>query len=93
MLIVDISIRKPVMTVMVIGGLMLLGFVSIDRIGVDLFPKIEFPYIGVRTILEGAAPGTIETEVTNPMEEELNAIAGIESLNSVSNDGVSLVVD
>lgn len=92
MLIVDISIRKPVMTVMVIGGLMLLGFVSIDRIGVDLFPKIEFPYIGVRTILEGAAPGTIETEVTNPMEEELNAIAGIESLSSVSTDGVSLVM-
>jgi HAE1 family hydrophobic/amphiphilic exporter-1 len=92
MLIADISIRKPVMTVMVIGGLMLLGFVSIDRIGVDLFPKVEFPYIGVRTILEGAAPGTIETEVTNPMEEEINAIAGLKNLSSVSTDSVSLVM-
>ncbi len=92
MYIADISIRKPVMTVMLIGGLMLLGFVSIDRLGVDLFPNVEFPYIGVRTVLEGASPGTIETEVTNPMEEELNAIAGIESLTSVSTDSVSLVM-
>jgi HAE1 family hydrophobic/amphiphilic exporter-1 len=92
MLIADISIRKPVMTVMVIGGLMLLGYISIDRIGVDLFPKVEFPYIGVQTVLEGAAPGTIETEVTNPMEEELNSIAGLKNLSSVSTDSVSMVM-
>jgi HAE1 family hydrophobic/amphiphilic exporter-1 len=92
MWIADLSIRKPVMTVMVIGGLMLMGYVSIDRLGVDLFPKVEFPYIAVQTILEGAAPGVMETEVTDPIEEEVNSIAGIQSLNSLSTDSLSMVM-
>ena len=75
MWIADLSIRKPVMTIMIIGGLMLMGYVSIDRLGVALFPKVEFPFISVHTILEGASPGVIETEVTDPMEEEVNSIA------------------
>ncbi len=92
MWIADLSIRKPVMTVMAIGSLMLMGYVSIDRLGVDLFPKVEFPYIAVKTVLEGAAPGVIETEVTDPLEEEINSIAGIQNLNSVSTDSFSLVM-
>ena len=92
MLIADHSIRHPVMTVMIIGSLMLLGGVSIDRLGVDLFPKIEFPYIIVGTRLDGASPEVIETEVTDLLEEEINATAGLKTLTSVSTDGYSQVL-
>ncbi len=91
MRIADISIERPVMTVMMIGSLMLLGYVSIDRLGVDLFPKIEFPFITVETRLDGASPQVIETEVTDLLEEEINATAGIKTLTSVSTDGYSQV--
>ena len=49
MWIADTSIRRPVMTVMGIGRLMLLGYISLDRLGVDLFPQVEFPYVIVET--------------------------------------------
>ncbi len=91
MWIADTSIKRPVMTVMVIGSLMLLGFISIDRLGVDLFPKVEFPYIIVQTSLDGASPQVIETEVTDLLEEEINATAGIKSLSSISSDGYSSI--
>lgn len=91
MRIADISIERPVMTVMMIGSLMLLGYVSIDRVGVDLFPKIEFPFITVETRLDGASPQVMETEVTDLLEEEINATAGIKTLTSVSSDGFSQV--
>lgn len=92
MVIADHSIRHPVMTVMIIGSLMMLGGVSIDRLGVDLFPKIEFPYIIVSTRLDGASPEVMETEVTDLLEEEINATAGLKTLTSVSTDGYSQVL-
>ncbi|MBV1906380.1 MAG: efflux RND transporter permease subunit [Pseudomonadales bacterium] len=91
MLVADIAIRRPVMTVMVISSLILLGAISIGRLGVDLFPKVEFPYIIVQTKLDGASPEVIETEVTDLLEEEINATEGIKSLTSVSSDGFSSV--
>ena len=76
MWLVDVSIRRPVFATMVIGALVVLGLVSFGRLGVDLFPRVEFPYVAVTTTLEGAAPGTIETEVSDVLEEQLNTISG-----------------
>lgn len=92
MLITDIAIHRPVMTVMAIGGLMLLGYISIDRIGVDLFPNVEFPFVSIETTLEGASPEVMESEVTDPLEEEVNATAGIKTLHSSSSDGYARVM-
>ena len=91
MWVADTSIKRPVMTVMVIGSLMLLGAVSISRLGVDLFPKVEFPFVVVQTKLDGASPEVIETEVTDLLEEEINATSSIKTLSSVSSDGFSSV--
>ncbi|MBI1239110.1 MAG: MMPL family transporter [Alphaproteobacteria bacterium] len=87
----ELSIRRPVLAVMVIGGLVTLGFISWGRIGVDLFPRVEFPYVTVQTTLEGASPGTIESEISEPIEEQVNTIAGVQSLRSVSSEGLSQV--
>ncbi len=91
MWLVDVSIRRPVFATMVIGALVVLGLVSFGRLGVDLFPRVEFPYVAVTTTLEGAAPGTIETEVSDVLEEQLNTISGIRQLRSVSAEGLSQV--
>ena len=91
MRIADVSIHRPVFATMLIGSLVALGAVSYGRLGVDLFPHIEFPYVAVTTALVGASPETIETEVTDVIEEELNTISGIEELHSVSSEGLSQV--
>ncbi len=88
----DVSIRRPVFAVMVIGALVVLGWISLGRVGVDLFPKVEFPVVAVTTVLEGASPEGIESDVTDPIEEQVSTISGIETLSSTSAEGLSQVV-
>ena len=91
MRIADFSIRRPVFAVMLIGALVALGLVSLGRLGTDLFPRIEFPFMAVTTLLEGATPETIESEISDTIEEQLNTIGGVEELRSVSSEGISQV--
>ena len=91
MQIADTSIRRPVFAVMLIGALVTLGWISLGRLGVDLFPKVEFPYVAVTTMLPGASPDAIETEVSDVIEEYVNRISGIKELRSVSSEGLSQV--
>ena len=76
---------------MLIASLVVLGIVSFGRLGVDLFPEVEFPYVSVTTTLPGASPGTVETEVTDIVEEQLNTISGLKQMRSISAEGVSIV--
>ena len=76
---------------MLIASLVVLGIVSFGRLGVDLFPEVEFPYVSVTTTLPGASPGTVETEVTDIIEEQLNTISGLKQMRSISAEGVSIV--
>jgi len=91
MWIAAVSIRRPVLAAMIIGGLVALGWISLGRIGVDLFPRVEFPFVGITTQLEGASPETVEMQVSDILEGKVNTIAGIESLRSASVEGVSQV--
>jgi len=88
----DFSIRRPVFAVMLVLALVALGFISLGRLGVDLFPNVEFPYIVVTSVLEGADPETMESEVSDILEENINTISGIESLRSINTAGVSQVL-
>jgi HAE1 family hydrophobic/amphiphilic exporter-1 len=87
----DTSIRRPVFAVMLVGGLVLLGVISIPRLGLDLFPRVEFPVVTVTTVLPGAAPETVEREVSQVLEQSVNTIEGIRSLHSASSDSLSLL--
>jgi len=89
--IADVSIRRPVFAVMLIGALVGLGLVSIPRLGIDLWPRVEFPLVTVQTVLPGAAPETVEREVTQILEESINTIEGIRLLRSASSDSLSLI--
>jgi HAE1 family hydrophobic/amphiphilic exporter-1 len=86
-----ICVRRPVLATVFILALVVVGLFSYGRLGVDRFPKIDFPFVTITTTLAGAAPEEIETEISDKIEEAVNTISGIDQLLSVSSDGVSVV--
>ncbi len=87
----QICIRRPVFATMLILALVVLGVSAYLKLGVDLYPKIDFPVVTVTTTLRGASPEEIETQVTKRIEESVNTTSGIDELRSLSAEGVSLV--
>ncbi len=87
----EICIQRPVFATVLILLLVVVGAAGFKNLGVDRFPKVDFPTVTVTTVQTGASPESIETEVTEPLEEAINSISGIEDLRSYSNEGVSTV--
>ncbi len=88
----EICVRRPVFATVLILSLTVVGAFSFLQLGVDRFPKVDFPTVVVTTLEPGAAPEQIETEVTDKIEEAVNTISGIDELRSTSSEGVSQVV-
>src|SRR6187397_778446 len=87
----DISIRRPVLATMFIMSFMVLGIVSMSRLGIDLFPDISFPFINVTVVYPGASPEEVETLVTKPIEDAVAGINGVKRVQSRSTDSLSTV--
>ncbi|MHA2610747.1 MAG: efflux RND transporter permease subunit [bacterium JZ-2024 1] len=87
-----ICIQRPIFTLMMSLALLVLGGISYSRLGVDLFPNVDFPVVVVTTVLPGAGAEEIETSVTRPLEEVINTIEGIEELRSTSREGISQII-
>jgi HAE1 family hydrophobic/amphiphilic exporter-1 len=87
----SISVHRPVFALMLVLGLVVLGLVSLSKLDVALNPDIDYPLVTVSTVLRGAAPETIETEVTDVLEEQINTIEGLRTLGSISSDDLSQV--
>ena len=87
----DTSVKRPVFATMVIMALVVLGVVSYPDIGVDLFPKIDFPIVTITTTLKGASSDVMDVDVTDMIEGAVNTINGVKSINSISAEGVSRV--
>ena len=87
----EVSVKRPVFASVLVLSLAVVGVFAYFRLGVDLFPKVDFPMITVTTRQSGAAPEEIETEITDKIERAVNTIAGIDELRSVSTEGVSQV--
>ena len=92
MKIADLSIRRPVFAVMLVVALSVFGTLAYPRIGVDLFPNVEFPVVTVTIIYPGGDPETMESKVADPIEEAINTLSGIKALRSTNLEGVSQVV-
>jgi hydrophobic/amphiphilic exporter-1 (mainly G- bacteria), HAE1 family len=88
----DLCVRRPVFATMFIGVLVVLGIFSYERLGVDLFPKIDVPTVMVTTFLPGAAPEETEARVTKPLEEAINTVSGIDEMRSNTLEGVSRIM-
>lgn len=87
----DLCIRRPIFTVMLVMAPIVLGLASYSRLGVDLFPNVDFPVAAVTTTLRGASVEEMETSVTKPIEEIVNTVSGIDELKSTTREGISTV--
>src|SRR5687767_10923468 len=87
----DISIRRPVFAAVLIGALVVIGLFSYPRVGVDLFPNVDFPIITVTVTYAGADPASMESKIADPIEEAVNTMAGIKTLRSVNLESVTQV--
>lgn len=87
----DVSIRRPVFATMVIMSFMVLGVVSMTRLGIDLFPEVNFPFVNVTIVYPGASPEEVETLVTRPIEDAVAGINGVKRLVSSSTESFSRV--
>src|SRR5258708_3036528 len=86
-----ISVKRPVFASVLILALTVIGAFAFSRLGLDRFPKVDFPTVVVTTRLPGAAPEEVETQITDKIEEAVNTIAGIDELRSTSAEGISQV--
>ena len=90
--IVDFAIRKPVTITMLVLAALIFGYVSFERLAVNLLPDISYPSLTVRTEYEGAAPQEIENLISRRIEEDVGVITGLVEVSSISRAGVSDVV-
>ncbi len=88
----DVAIKRPVFTTMVSVGIIVLGVMGFFRLGVNLFPDVQFPVVTITTIYPGASPGEIETQVTEKIEDAIVSIAGVDRIQSYSSESMSNVV-
>jgi len=86
------SVKKPITTVMIILIMVIFGLLSFSRLGVDLLPDVEFPKISVATSYTGVMPQDIEETITKPIEDAVATVDGVKSVNSTSQEGLSLVM-
>jgi HAE1 family hydrophobic/amphiphilic exporter-1 len=90
--IASFSIKRPVFIGCLVILMLVTGIIGLKRLGVDLFPPIDFPVVTVTTTYGGASPEEIESLITKPLEEQISTISGIKRLSSRNMEGVSIVI-
>ncbi|MBO8173122.1 MAG: efflux RND transporter permease subunit [Bacillaceae bacterium] len=88
----NFSVERPVTTMMFMLALVILGAISLSKLTLDLYPKLNFPIAVVATSYEGAAPKEVENLVTRPMEEVMGTVPGVKNIQSNSAPGASQVI-
>ena len=84
-----LAIHRPVTMFMISGIIVLLGAISLTRLPVDLMPEFEQPTISVNVTYAGVGPLEMEELITRPMEQTVSAVAGLERVESSSQEGRS----
>ncbi|MEI7980795.1 MAG: efflux RND transporter permease subunit [Bacteroidota bacterium] len=85
----SLSINRPVLATVISLIIVLFGAIGYSFLGIREFPSVDPPVVTVTTNYIGANADVIESQITEPLEESINGIAGIRSLTSVSSDGRS----
>jgi len=87
----SISIQRPVLATVFVIVIVLFGVIGMTYLGVREFPSVDPPVISVSTSYPGANSDVIETQITEPLEQAINAVPGIRSLTSTSRQGNSRI--
>lgn len=85
-------ISRPVFTTMFIMVLVVFGFISYPRLGMDLYPEVEYPYVNVNVRYTGASPEEMEAQITRPIEDAVSAVSGIKTISSTVREGSSQTI-
>lgn len=87
----ELSLKRPVLVLVLNLFLVLFGILGFRLLGVREFPSVDPPVITVTTSYAGANPDIVESQITEPLEKTINGIAGVRSISSSSNQGKSLI--
>ncbi|MGN4963617.1 efflux RND transporter permease subunit [Aeromonas dhakensis] len=87
----DISVRRPLVAVVLSALLTVFGLVAFSKLTVREMPDVQTPSVSITTMYEGAAPAVMESQVTKPIEDQLSGISGIKNINSVTRKGRSVI--
>lgn len=86
-----LAITRPIATLMYVITLVIFGYMSYKAMPSALFPNVDFPIVTIQTNYPGAEASTIESQITDEIEEAISRIGGVDSITSSSSDGVSIV--
>jgi len=89
---IKFSVRHPVTILMFIGILIVLGAVSLSRMGLDLLPQMTYPAVTVVTPYANVAPEDVEALLTKPVESVVSTVSGIRKVTSQSVEGASIII-
>ncbi len=87
----DLSIKRPVLASVFAIAIVVFGAVAFFTLGVREYPSVDPPVVSVRTNYTGANAEIIETQITEPLEEEINQVEGIKTMSSISSNGRSTI--
>ncbi len=88
----NLSIKRPVFITCVVTVILVVGWLSLKKLPVDLFPNVTFPIVTVTTVYPGAGPQEVETLVSKVYEEELSNLPGLKKLSSMNLENVSVII-
>ena len=91
MVLSDLSIKRPVLATVMSLTIILIGMMAYNRLTVREYPNIDAPTVSVRTVYLGASSSIMESQVTQPLEDQLSGIEGIKAIKSQSKDDVSAI--
>jgi hydrophobe/amphiphile efflux-1 (HAE1) family protein len=87
----ETSIKRPVLAIVMSITIIVFGLIGYNYLGVREYPSVDPPVVNVQTSYTGANADIIESQITEPLEESINGIAGIRTLTSSSRDGRSSI--
>ena len=85
------AVKRPITTLMIFAGVVVLGLYALVQLPIDLYPNMEFPAISVMTTYPGANAADIETNVTRKLEDAFNSIDRLKEVTSTSYDNLSVI--
>lgn len=86
-----VSIKRPLFILMVILALLIMGGVAYTRLGADLYPSVNLPYISVLVVYPGAGPEEVESKITKPVEDAVAGLNNVKTIVSFSQESLSVV--
>src|SRR5215813_13021252 len=88
----ELFIRRPVMTTLVMLGILVFGVMGYRLLPISDLPNVDFPTIQVSAALPGASPETMASSVATPLERQFTTIAGLDNMNSTSTQGSTQII-